>query len=67
MVDLNLVVASTDPVAADLVAAEELFKAEGNTNPRGAAISINHIQNAAQLGVGTADFSKIQVLTLNIG
>ena len=67
MVDLNLVVASTDPVAADLIAAEELFKAEGTTDPRGAAISINHIQNAAQLGVGIADFSKIQVLTLNIG
>jgi hypothetical protein len=61
-----LVVASTDPVAADLVAAEELFKAEGVTDPSGVAASIDHIQNAARLGVGIADLSRIEVLNVNV-
>jgi uncharacterized protein (DUF362 family) len=66
MVDLNLVFASTDPVAVDLVAAEELFKAEGITDPRTAAASVSHIQTAAQLGVGVADLSKIEVLNVSV-
>jgi uncharacterized protein (DUF362 family) len=67
MVELNLVLASTDPVAADLVAAEELFKAEGIADPSGAAASIEHIQNAARLGVGTADPSRIEVMNVSVG
>jgi uncharacterized protein (DUF362 family) len=67
MVDLNLVFASTDPVAADLVAAEELFKVEGVDDPRSAAASVDHIQDAARLGVGVADLSKIEVLNVSVG
>jgi uncharacterized protein (DUF362 family) len=67
MVDLNLVLASTDPVAADLVAAQELLKAEGIADPSDAAASIDHIQNAARLGVGTADLSRIEVLNVSVG
>jgi len=67
MVDLNLVVASTDPVAADIIAAEELFLAEGVADPPSAATRVDHIQNAAQQGVGVADRSKIQVLNLSVG
>lgn len=66
MVNLNMIVASTDPVAADLIAAEELFKAEGAADPHAAAARIDHIQNAAQVGVGTADPSKIEVLNVNL-
>jgi uncharacterized protein (DUF362 family) len=66
MVDLNLVFASTDPVAADIVAAQELFRAEGSLDPRGAATSVSHIQNAGQLGVGVAEPSKIEVLNVNV-
>jgi uncharacterized protein (DUF362 family) len=66
MVDLNLVIASLDPVAADVVAAEELFKAEGASDPRGAVGSIEHIRRAAESGVGVADRSKIQVLEVSL-
>jgi uncharacterized protein (DUF362 family) len=66
MVDLNLVFASTDPVAVDLVAAQELFKAEGNSDPRAAAAKVGYIQSAARAGVGLADLSKIQVLNVSV-
>jgi uncharacterized protein (DUF362 family) len=66
MVDLNLVFASTDPVAVDLVAAQELFKAEGNSDPRAAAAEVSYIQSAARAGVGVADLSKIQVLNVSV-
>jgi len=66
MVDLNLVIASLDPVAADAVAAEELFKAEGVSDPRGAVSRIEHIQKAAELGIGVADRSRIEVLDVTL-
>jgi len=66
MVDLNLVIASLDPVAADAVAAEELFKAEGASDPRGAVSRIEHIQRAAELGIGVAERSKIEVLDVTL-
>ena len=66
MVDINLVIASLDPVAADAVAAEELFKAEGVSDPRGAVSRIEHIQRAAELGIGVADSSKIEVLEVTL-
>jgi len=66
MVDLNLVIASLDPVAADAVAAEELFKAEGVSDPHGAVSRIEHIQRAAELGIGVADSSKIEVLEVTL-
>jgi uncharacterized protein (DUF362 family) len=66
MVNLNMIVASTDPVAADLIAAEELFKAEGAADPHAAAALIDHIQNTAQVGVGTTDPSKIEVVNVSL-
>lgn len=66
MVGLNLVIASLDPVAADAVAAEELFKAEGVSDPRGAVSRIEHIQKAAELGIGVADRSRIEVLDVTL-
>jgi len=61
MVELNTIIASRDPVAADLIAAEILFALEGASSPKDAADGIVHIQKAAELGVGTADRSKIKV------
>lgn len=66
MVDLNLVIASLDPVAADVVAAEELFKAEGVADPRGSVTRIEHIQRAVELGVGVADRAKIEALEVTL-
>lgn len=67
MVDLNLVIASTDPVAADVIAAQQLFQAEGLTDTSSAVGNIVHIQDAAKIGVGVADPSRIQVLNLSVG
>ena len=67
MVDLNTVIASTDPVAADVIAAEQLFQAEGLTDTAGAVGNIVHIEAAAKIGVGVADPSRIQVLNLSLG
>ena len=61
MVELNTIIASLDPVAADLIAAERLFALEGTSSPKDAADGIVHIQKAAELGVGFADRSKIKV------
>jgi len=61
MVELNTIIASRDPVAADLIAAERLFALEGASSPKDAADGIVHIQKAAELGVGFADRSKIKV------
>jgi len=66
MVELNTVIASLDPVAADIVAAEELFKAEGVTDPAASAGRVEHIQMAAELGVGVADRSKIEIVEVKI-
>ena len=62
MVESNTIIASRDPVPADLIAAEMLFGLEGKSSPKDAAGEIAHIQKAAELGVGTADRSKIKVL-----
>jgi len=61
MVELNTIIASRDPVAADLIAAEKLFALEGVDSPKDRADGIVHIQKAAELGVGFADRSRIQV------
>jgi uncharacterized protein (DUF362 family) len=66
MVDLNTVIASTDPVAADVIAAQQLFQAEGLADPSSAVGNIAHIQDAAKIGVGIADPSRIQVLNLSV-
>jgi len=62
MVELNTIMASRDPVAADLIAAEVLFGLDGKSSPNDAADGIVHIWKAAELGVGSADRSKIKVL-----
>jgi len=62
MVSLETVIASHDPVAADLIAAERLFKAEQDPNPLQAANAVPHIQDAAALGVGTNDPDRISRL-----
>jgi uncharacterized protein (DUF362 family) len=67
MVALNLVIASTDPVAADVVAAQQLFQAEGFSDVSSGVGGIEHIQDAAKIGVGVADVSRIQVLNVNAG
>ncbi len=53
MVDLNLVIASTDPVAADVIAAQQLFQAEGLADTSSAVGSIVHIQDAAKMESGS--------------
>ena len=62
MVESNTIIASRDPVAADLIAAEMLFALEGASSPKELADGIAHIQKAAELGVGTADRSKIKLV-----
>jgi len=62
MVELNTIIASRDPVAADLIAAELLFALEGKSSPKDVADEIVHIWKAAELGVGSADRSKIKIL-----
>lgn len=62
MVPGNAILASRDPVALDLVAAEYLFKLEGHVDPLKAAMSIQHIKLAAELGVGTNDISSIELI-----
>ena len=66
MVQLNMLIASTDPVAADVIGAQLLFHAEGIADPSAAVGRIAHIQNAARLGVGIADPTRIQVLNVSI-
>jgi len=66
MVALNLVIASTDPVAADVIAAQQLFQAEGVADASTAVGRIEHIQDAAKIGVGVADPSRIQVLNVSV-
>jgi len=55
MVSLETVIASQDPVAADLIAAERLFEAERDPDPLQVARGVPHIERAAALGVGTND------------
>lgn len=62
MVPGNAVLASRDPVALDLVAAEYLFKLEGHADPLRAAMNVPHIRLAAELGVGTNDISRIELI-----
>lgn len=62
MVPGNAILASEDPVALDLVAAEYLFELEGHESPLDAAENIPHIKLAAELGIGTNDVSKIELI-----
>jgi len=62
MVSLETVIASQDPVAADLIAAERLFEAERDPDPLQVAREVPHIQKAAALGVGTNDPDRISRL-----
>jgi hypothetical protein len=62
-----MVIASTDPVAADVIAAQQLFQAEGSTDTSTTVGRIEHMQDAAKIGVGIADPSRIQVLNVSLG
>lgn len=64
MLQLNMVIASTDPVAADLTAAQKLFEAErmDRSDAIDQAHKIRHIQEAARRVIGTNDLSKIKVI-----
>jgi len=66
MVESNMIIASLDPVAADVIAAEELFRAEGVNDVRSSISRVEHIQKAAELGVGVADRSKIEIVDVKI-
>jgi uncharacterized protein (DUF362 family) len=66
MVESNMTIASLDPVAADVIAAEELFRAEGVNDPRSSVSRVEHIQKAAELGVGVAERSKIEIIDVRI-
>lgn len=67
MVESNTIIASKDPVAADLIAAEKLFALEDASSPKDAAEAIVHIQKAAELGIGFADRTKIKVFEATLG
>lgn len=62
MVPGNAILASKDPVALDLVAAEYLFALEGRENPLEEAMNIPHVKLAAELGIGTNDLSRIELI-----
>ncbi len=67
MIPGNAILASGDPVAVDVIAAEYLFKLEGHISPLKAALNVAHIRLAAELGVGTNDISKIEVIERKVG
>jgi uncharacterized protein (DUF362 family) len=62
MVPGEAILASRDPVALDLIAAEYLFRLEGNENPLETALNVPHIKLAAELGIGINDPSRIRVV-----
>ncbi len=63
MVEANTAVASTDPLAADYIAAKILFELEGEEDPAARAKKVKYFGYAEQLGVGTMDEDKIKVVT----
>ena len=62
MVSGKAVLASRDPVAMGLIAAEYLFRLEGDENPLETALNVPHIKLAAELGIGINDPSRIRVI-----
>jgi len=62
MVPGEAILASRDPVALDLIAAEYLFRLEGNESPLETALNVPHIKLAAELGIGINDPSRIRVI-----
>ena len=64
MVYADELIISKDPVAADLIAAAELFKLEGVMNPLDEALNIEHIIKACQLGIGHCDLNRIEIKEL---
>ena len=66
MVKANMVIVSKDPIAADAIAALELFKLEGIDSPLNELYKIEHIIKAGELGLGEANPEKIEVLVKTI-
>jgi len=62
LVKADTIIASGDPVAADLIASKLLFELEGTTDPMGKAMNVKHIKLAEEVGVGTADPNSIEVI-----
>ena len=60
MVPANTVIASTDPLAADYIAAKLLFQLEGAENPGERAAAVKHLRYAQQLGLGAMG-SEVEV------
>jgi len=66
MVEMDTIMASGDPVAIDIVAAQKLQELEQRTGVsshlRFKAADVKHINAAADLGVGTSDFDNIRII-----
>ena len=62
MVKANMVIVSKDPVAADAIAALELFKLEGVGDPLKELYRIEHIVKAEKIGLGIANPERIRVI-----
>lgn len=62
MVKANMIIVSKDAVAADAIAALELFKLEGVKDPLKELYSIKHIIQAEKMGLGTANPKKINTI-----
>lgn len=66
MVEMDTIMASGDPVAIDIVAAQELQELEQrigvSSHLRFKAADVKHINAAADLGVGTSNFDNIRIV-----
>ena len=63
MVEMDTIMASRDPVAADSIAAHELQGLEEHLDvPSFEATEVRHINYAAELGVGTSNLYDIEII-----
>lgn len=62
MVKADMIIVSKDAVAADAIAALELFKLEGVKDPLRELYSVKHIVQAEKMGLGTANPEKINII-----
>jgi len=62
MVELGIVVASGDPVAADTVGASRIFEAEGVDEPWSIAVKVPHIVDAVKLELGVSAEDEMELV-----
>jgi len=66
MVEMDTIMASGDPVAIDIVAAQELQELEQrigvSSHFRFKAADVKHINAATELGVGTSNFDDMRII-----